>query len=106
MGGSNETILDGPDKLRMHESCGRVHIHDDKRNIKFDMKMKKFKSEYSASRAGLLTAGNTGFIAKIEDHNGVALMGEIDRDQIDWSLDAQIVQPTGLDAIDSFLINY
>ena len=110
MGGNNETRLPGPDNLRIHESNGDVHIHDDARGTKFFMPKKQFKKKYDPLRKQLM-AQVPPYEAFIQDHNGVRLVGELDVNKIVWGL-ATGKSPagapkgtpalTGLDELDDF----
>lgn len=42
MGGLNETTING---LRLHTNNGEVHIHDDKRQLKFSASLDNFKED-------------------------------------------------------------
>jgi hypothetical protein len=42
MGGSNEKTISG---LRLHIDVNMVHIHDDSKNLKFEMHKSDFKTE-------------------------------------------------------------
>ena len=106
MGGSNQTNLPGQDSLRIHESGGNVHVHDDTEGIKFEMKVKKFKAEYDSLKKALSAPKPTVFDGKIEDHNGVRLVAERDQDTINWRLESDLVPVGGFDEMDDFLNNY
>ena len=103
MGGKNETYLNGPDSLRMHESSGDVHIHSRKGSLKFQMKIKKFKAEYDSLKKDIIS---TNFSGEIEDHKGVLLVATRNGNDIEWSLDANQPQLVGFNELDDFLTNY
>ena len=42
MGGMNEEKISG---LRLHMNNGNIHIHDDLKNLKFEMQLSEFKNE-------------------------------------------------------------
>lgn len=86
MGGSHETRLPGPDNLRIHESGGDVHIHDDVRGTKFAMPATKFKNEYELVKKDL-EMQKPPFTSYTTDANGVRLLGELDVNKIEWSLE-------------------
>jgi hypothetical protein len=46
MGGTNEDTISG---LRIHESDGDIHIHDDSKDLKFKLDLEDFKKEVNAS---------------------------------------------------------
>jgi len=85
MGGNNETRLPGPANLRVHESGGDVHVHDDLRGTKFYMLAARFKTEYARMRAEL-EKQKPPYEVSTSDQNGVWLFGELDGQTIIWSL--------------------
>ncbi len=85
MGGSHETRLPGSDNLRIHESGGDVHVHDDLRGTKFCMSLEKFKKEYARVKHDL-EAKISPFSAHMTSTQGVLLIGELDVDKVEWSL--------------------
>lgn len=111
MGGSNETTLTGLSTLRIHESGGNVHVHDDLRGTKLSMPVKKFKKEYARVKKDL-EAQKPPYSAYTTDANGVRLLGELDVDLVEWSLEvgkkpaaAKAATPglAGFDALDTFV---
>lgn len=50
MGGTNEKTIGG---LRFHVSSGKVHIHDDTKNLKFEMKSSEFATQYDDAMEAL-----------------------------------------------------
>lgn len=112
MGGSNETRLPGSDNLRIHESGGDVHVHDDVRGTKFFMPTKQFKKEYSQIKK-VLQSQKPPYQAFMNDHNNVRLVGELDNDQIEWRLETGKLGPlkgtepvpalAGFDELDGFI---
>ncbi len=101
MGGSHETRLPGPDNLRIHESGGDVHVHDDLRGTKFVMPVDLFKPNYARMK-NELEARKSPFTSYTNDANGVRLLGELDVDKIEWSLEVG-KQPTSASAASAHL---
>lgn len=67
MGGKNETTIGG---LRLHESAGEVHVHDDGKSVKFIMDALTFKEEIQDALAELQK--HEGII-KVNGDNSVPL---------------------------------
>ena len=67
MGGLNETYVGS---LRMHVN-GDVHIHDDSRNMKFEMKPSLFKAEVQKALSAL---GQDGGVYAIYGKTEVSLL--------------------------------
>ena len=109
MGGSHQTNLPGTNNLRIHETGGKVHVHDDVEKLKFEMDVKKFKAEYDSLKTTLTAPKPSVFEGKIEDHNGVRLTAERDQqsgqDIVEWKLESDLVPVGGFDEIDDFLSN-
>ena len=80
MGGNSEfTIGD----LRVHESNGDIHIHDDKKNIKLAISAADFKREY----ADLKSSIEDGVVKKAMISRGdMKLTAEQDKGQVSWTL--------------------
>ena len=94
MGGNSEfTIGD----LRVHESNGDIHIHDDKKSLKLAMPTSDFKREY----ADLKSSIEDGVVKKAMISNGdMKLTAEQDRGKVSWTLGRSCV---GFSEFDAFV---
>lgn len=110
MGGSHEFRLQGPGgELRVHQSNGEVHVHNDK--VKFAFPAKDFSKEYFALKARIIDAMEAGDDFPLQSHlmddRGTKLVAskKADGSGIEWSLDASgaKVIPGGFDKMDDFV---
>lgn len=87
MGGSNEIRIG---MLRVHESGTKVHIHDDKKRVRFAMDVVEFEDHYNDLKEAIKNGAPT---ASFIDDDNVKLLACVvtkksNRFEITWSIEA------------------
>lgn len=84
MGGSSEFKIGD---LRVHESGGEVHVHDDKKGLRFVMPVADFKGEYDNLKAAI----EDGVVKKATISSGDKTLRATEyAGRIEWALTVRV----------------